>query len=115
MSITTFGVALALITGALGAFLYIEHAQSVDADAKATSAQVVCQADMTRLEQAKIIGESKAAVSQAQAAVKSDCAYAHAAVKSRDQQENAAKQQLRSIQNALLDQGDKKEANHAAQ
>jgi hypothetical protein len=115
MSITTLGVALALITGALGAFLYIEHEQTVNASAKATSAQVVCQADETRLVQAKIIGESPSAIRQAASAVKTDCAYAQAAVKARDVQENATAKKLQSIQNALLDQGDKKDSKHVGQ
>ena len=115
MSITTFGVALALITGALGAYLYAEHAQSVDADSKATSAQVVCQADITRLTQDKIIGASEKDLAAAKSAAKADCDYAQNAVKSRDQEAAEQKKKLQSIQNALLDQDEKKDGKHDGQ
>lgn len=112
MSITTFGVALALITGALGAFLYVEQAQSVDAESKATSAQVVCQADITRLTQDKIMGASDKDIKAAKSTAIADCDYAQNAVKSRDQEAAAQKKKLQSIQNALLDQDAKKDGKH---
>jgi hypothetical protein len=103
MSITTVGVALALITGALGAFLYIEHEQSVDSQSKYTTAAVMCQADQTRLTQAKLAGESPQDISGAEASMRADCAYSIAARNARDAQESAEKKQLQKIGNALLD------------
>ncbi len=103
MSITTVGVALALITGALGAFLYIEHEQSVDSQSKYATAAVMCQADQTRLTQAKLAGESSKTIADIKASAHADCAYAAAARNSRDTQESAEKKQLQSIGNALLD------------
>lgn len=105
MSLTSIGVALALVTGVLGAWLYIDQSQSVSTQADAVRAQVLCQQAQQSARQAALMSLPASAVAQADSAAEAACkSYAQAQAAERAQQAQQAGT-LDKIKHLLLDTG----------